>query len=68
MRKAFIVNSRSDSGDLDKFKAAVAGFSEYHKSECEFYYTEHAGHATELAKKLSESSDGNAAVTVPFTR
>ena len=52
MRKAFIVNSRSDSGDLDKFKAAVAGFSEHHKSECEFYYTEHAGHATELAKKL----------------
>lgn len=59
MRKAFIVNSRSDSGDLDKFKAAVAGFSEHHKSECEFYYTEHASHATELAGKLSEGSDGD---------
>ena len=53
MRKAFIVNSRSASSDLEKFKAAVAGFSEHHKSECEFYYTDHAGHATELAKSIS---------------
>ena len=59
MRKVFIVNSRSDSGDLEKFKAAVAGFSEHHKSECEFYYTDHAGHATELAKKISDGADGN---------
>ena len=57
MKKAFIVNSRSDSQDLEKFKAAVAGFSEHHKAECEFYYTEHAGHATELAGAIAGKSD-----------
>ena len=62
MRKAFIINSRSDAGDLEKFKASVAGFSEHHKSECEFYYTDHAGHATELAKKIA--SDANNDVLV----
>ena len=52
-RKVFIVNSRADARGMERFKAAAGLFTESLKG-CEIRYTEHAGHASEIAKRLSE--------------
>ncbi|MCH4154498.1 MAG: hypothetical protein LKF32_07635 [Mageeibacillus sp.] len=57
MRKLFIVNSKSDSERLEDFRRSVEGFAPDHKADCEFFYTEYAGHAGELVRELAASDD-----------
>ena len=60
-RKVFIVNSRADARGMQRFKAAAGLFAES-LTGCEIRYTEHAGHASELAKEILDEDDGNTLV------
>lgn len=60
-RKVFIVNSRADSQGMERFKTAVSAFSESLKG-CEIRYTEHAGHASEIARDILNNDDGDTLV------
>ncbi|MCR5286503.1 MAG: hypothetical protein K6D93_00995 [Saccharofermentans sp.] len=61
-RKVFIVNSRADARGMERFKAATALFGEESLKECEIRYTEHAGHASEIASEILKEDDGNTLV------
>ena len=60
-RKVFIVNSRAESRGMENFKSAVGLFAES-MGGCEVRYTEHAGHATEIACEILEQDDGDTLV------
>ena len=51
MKKIFIVNSRSNDDSLKEFNRAFHSFDQTHLEECEIRYTEHGGHATEIAQE-----------------
>lgn len=61
-RKVFIVNSRADARGMEKFKAATALFDKECFKDCEIRYTEHAGHASEIAREILKEDDGNTLV------
>jgi len=50
MRKVFIINIRSNSRTMAMFKNAIGAFDPSHLSDCEFVYTEYAGHASDIAR------------------
>ncbi|MCR4688750.1 MAG: hypothetical protein K5745_04260 [Saccharofermentans sp.] len=49
MRKVFIINARSNLKSLALFNKGLGAFDKSHLEDCEFKYTAHAGHASEIA-------------------